>query len=145
MILRRLATSIPSRPNYTPRLAQELVDRNKPLAKVFSYDAALILREVLEPAVKPVTDKVAAIFRLCTGDLPGDSDAVARIGIAPAFRGCGARVDAIELQTDAAFYSTWASPNKRMCSLFDSRGGLDAQCLGKQVPSVHSSAYLPQG
>ena len=75
------------------------------LAKAFSYDAALIPREVLEPVVKPVTDKAAAIFQLRTGDLHGDSDAVARIGIAPAFSGCGARVEGIELQADAAFYS----------------------------------------
>ena len=48
---------------------KSLVIATKPLAKAFSYDAASILREVLEPAVRPVTDKVAAIFQLCTGDL----------------------------------------------------------------------------
>ena len=55
--------------------------------------------------MKPVTDKVAAIFQLCTGDLRGDPDVVARIGIAPAYSGCGARIEGIELQADAAFYS----------------------------------------
>ena len=72
------------------------------LAKAFSYYAPLIPRETLKPAVKLVTVKVAAIFQLFTGDLRDDTDAVARIRIAPACSGCGARVEGIELQTDAA-------------------------------------------
>ena len=94
----------------------------KSLAKAFSYVAALIPREVLELAVRPVTEKVAAIFQLCMGDLRDDTDAVARIGIAPAFSGCGARIEGIELQADAAFYSTCSALSKRMCSLLDSKG-----------------------
>ena len=105
----------------------------KPLAAAFSYDADLIPREVLEPAVKPVTAKVAAIFQLCTGDLRGDTYAFARIGIAPAFSGCGARIEGIELQPDAAFYSTWASLNKEWVHSSTAKSCQDAQWLGKQV------------
>ena len=47
--------------------------------------------------MKPVTDKVVAIFQVCTGDLYGDTDAVTCIRIAPAFSGCGACVEGIEL------------------------------------------------
>ena len=79
---------------------------------------------MLEPAVKPVTDKVAAIFQLCTGDLRGDPDAVARIGIAPAYSGCGTRIEGTELQADAACYPARAALSKRMSSLFDRQQGV---------------------
>ena len=78
----------------------------KSLANVFSYVAALITRGVLESAVKPVTDQVADIFQLRTNYLKGDTDAITRLGIAPAFSGCGARIEEAGLQADATYSST---------------------------------------
>ena len=94
----------------------------KSTAKAFSYDAALISREVLEPAVKPVADMVEAIFSLCSGGIQDEPDAQVQIGIAPCFGGCGARFEGVGLQSDAAFYSTWTFLTKRMGTLFDSKG-----------------------
>lgn len=106
----------------TPQYSRKwLVIATKSMAKDFSHDAALIPRGVPAPAVKPVVGKIAAIFQLCAGDLSGDTDAAARIGIAPTFSGRGARVEGIELQADAAYFSTWASSSKRMGSVFDSK------------------------
>ena len=47
---------------------------------------------------------------------------MARIGIAPAYSGCGAQIEGIELQADATFYFAWAALSNRMSSLFDSKG-----------------------
>jgi hypothetical protein len=55
----------------------------KSVAKDFSYDAALIPRQVLEPAVKQVMDKVYNIASLCSGGLDGEADAKDRLKMAP--------------------------------------------------------------
>jgi hypothetical protein len=94
----------------------------KSTAKAFSYDAALISREVLEPAVKPVADLVETVFSLCSGGLLDEPDAQVQLGIAPCYGGCGARLEGVGLQSDAAFYSTWTFLTKRMGTLFDSKG-----------------------
>jgi hypothetical protein len=57
----------------------------KSVAKAFSYDAALIPRQVLEPVVKQVMDKVYNIASLCTGGLDGETDAKDRPKLAPCF------------------------------------------------------------
>ena len=64
--------------------------------------------------------------------------AVARIGIAPANRGCGARIQGIALQADAAFYSTWGALSKRMSSLFDSKA------WPRRTMSSEASAFCAQ-
>ena len=55
----------------------------KSVAKAFSYDAALIPRQVLEPAVKQVMDKVYNIASLCVGGLDGETDAMDRLRLTP--------------------------------------------------------------
>ena len=117
----------------------------KSLAKAFSYDAALIPREVLELAVKPVTVKVTAIFQLCTGDRPTIPELSLAselpqptAGAATALRENTCKPTQPITQPGPRLITAWFLSSTVM-------GGSDAQWQGKLVDLVHSSAYSLQG
>ena len=66
-------------------------------------------------------DKGYNIASLCAGGLDGETDAKDRLRIAPCFGGCALRFEGVGLQSDAAFFSTWATLAKRMGALFDKK------------------------
>ena len=67
----------------------------KSVAKVFSYDAALVPPVDLERVVKPSADEVRSLQTNLLGGLDGQTDPEARIATTPAFGGCGFRVEGL--------------------------------------------------